>query len=218
MKLLADACQFNVHHMLSVHRRFKIIPHLNPECEKVVDNSVIDDFLFNTKFAHTMKNEQEIKNAGADFKKKTWQPSFEGPSSQDQQVPTILRRINTEENASNLAGRLLGFLQGWENLTKERAVLDRVQGFKIPFNKKYVPHFEPQVQISNKLLPEYKKSFQDMLNIGAIEECHFSVRQFVSSYFLIKKPSGSYRFILNLKPLNTFLFAPSSSCRIIERY
>lgn len=34
MKSLAEACHLftNVHHGLSGHRRFKIIPHLNPEC------------------------------------------------------------------------------------------------------------------------------------------------------------------------------------------
>ncbi|CAH1962528.1 unnamed protein product [Acanthoscelides obtectus] len=69
----------NVHHGLSVHRRFNIIPHLNPECKKVVDNLEIDDFLFNTKFAETMKNEQAIKKASTDFKKKTWHANLIGP-------------------------------------------------------------------------------------------------------------------------------------------
>lgn len=82
MKSLAEACQLftNVHHGLSVHRRFKIIPHLNPECKKVVDSLEIDDFLFNKKFADTMKNEQIIKKASADFKKKNWQTKFSRPS------------------------------------------------------------------------------------------------------------------------------------------
>ncbi|CAH1974388.1 unnamed protein product [Acanthoscelides obtectus] len=80
MKSLAEACQLftNVHHGLSVHRRFKIIPHLNPECKKVVDSLDIDDFLFNSKFAERMKNEQAIKKASTDFKKKTWHANFIG--------------------------------------------------------------------------------------------------------------------------------------------
>nr|CAH7712579.1 unnamed protein product [Callosobruchus chinensis] len=70
----------NVHHGLSVHRRFKIIPHLNPECKKVAETLEIDGFLFNTKFAEAMKNKQAIKKASVDFRKKSWQPSFPGPS------------------------------------------------------------------------------------------------------------------------------------------
>ncbi|CAH1969894.1 unnamed protein product [Acanthoscelides obtectus] len=82
MKSLVEACQLftDVHHGLSVHLRFKVIPHLNPECKRVVDNFEIDDFLFNTKFAETMKNKQAIKKAGTDFKKKTWHSNFIGPS------------------------------------------------------------------------------------------------------------------------------------------
>nr|CAH7712581.1 unnamed protein product [Callosobruchus chinensis] len=53
---LPEACQLfaNVHHGLSVHRRFKIIPHLNPECKKVAETLEIDGFLFNTKFAEAI--------------------------------------------------------------------------------------------------------------------------------------------------------------------
>nr|CAH7732283.1 unnamed protein product [Callosobruchus chinensis] len=75
---LAEPCQLfaNLHHGLSVHRRFNIIPHLNPECKKVAEILEIDESLFNTKFAEAMENEQAIKKASVDFKKKSWQPSF----------------------------------------------------------------------------------------------------------------------------------------------
>ncbi|VEN52393.1 unnamed protein product [Callosobruchus maculatus] len=67
---LAEACQLfaSVHHGLSVHRRFKIIPDLNPECKKEADTLKIYEFLFNTKFAEAMRNEHAIKKASVDFK------------------------------------------------------------------------------------------------------------------------------------------------------
>ena len=40
---------------------------------------------------------------------------------------------------------------------------------------------------------------------GAIEKCCFTEGQFISSYFLVLKPDGSHRFILNLKKLNDFV-------------
>lgn len=44
-----------------------------------------------------------------------------------------------------------------------------------------------------------------LLGIGAIELCTPITGQFVSGYFLLPKPDGSSRFILNLKKLNQFI-------------
>ncbi|XP_033214398.1 uncharacterized protein LOC117171315 [Belonocnema kinseyi] len=40
---------------------------------------------------------------------------------------------------------------------------------------------------------------------GAVEECSPSNDQFISSFFLLPKPDGSLKFILNLKDLNEFI-------------
>lgn len=52
-----------------------------------------------------------------------------------------------------------------------------------------------------------KVSVKDLLHKGAITECLNSTnnQQFLSRYFLADKSSGGKRFILNLKPLNTFI-------------
>lgn len=47
-----------------------------------------------------------------------------------------------------------------------------------------------------------------MLRKGAIEVCEDCEGQFISSYFLVPKPDGSNRFILNLNELNKFIKAP----------
>lgn len=44
-----------------------------------------------------------------------------------------------------------------------------------------------------------------LLKKGAIEECRPTSRQFISKIFLVPKPDGSHRFILNLKQLNEFI-------------
>lgn len=45
----------------------------------------------------------------------------------------------------------------------------------------------------------------NLLDKKAIEKCEPEMDQFCSPIFLIKKPNGSFRFILNLKRLNTFI-------------
>ena len=56
-------------------------------------------------------------------------------------------------------------------------------------------------QDSLKVELEIKK----LLDFKAIEECSFSNHQYLSSFFIVPKPDGSQRFILNLKGLNEFI-------------
>ena len=53
---------------------------------------------------------------------------------------------------------------------------------------------------------ELEKCIEKFLKIKAIEKCGYEDGQFVSSYFLVPKPDGSFRFILNLKKFNNFVF------------
>ena len=50
-----------------------------------------------------------------------------------------------------------------------------------------------------------KKEIDELLRIKAVESCIPTKDQFCSSIFLVQKPNGEYRFILNLKKLNQFM-------------
>lgn len=63
----------------------------------------------------------------------------------------------------------------------------------------------PKVIIPELELERYKEAVEKLLQKGAIEECKPEPDQFISSFFLVPKPDGSYRFILNLKKLNEFI-------------
>lgn len=62
------------------------------------------------------------------------------------------------------------------------------------------------VPIKEKLL--YANCIAELLEVGAIQKCRRSKIQFLSPFFLVPKSSGGYRFILNLRNLNTFLNPP----------
>lgn len=57
----------------------------------------------------------------------------------------------------------------------------------------------------SQTLRDVGKAIDNLLLLGAIRPCIQSDRQFISSYFLIKKSDGSFRFVLNLKKLNEYM-------------
>ena len=91
-------------------------------------------------------------------------------------------------------------------MTNDEFVLNCIKGYKIPFCKEVV---QKQLPLNIKTTEEEKHhlniSIKKMIQSGAIEQCEFSEGQFLSSYFLVSKPDGSFRFILNLKKLNLFI-------------
>lgn len=71
--ILGEACQIiaNVHNALSLHRKFKILPHLHPDCAKVAKNVKMDEHLFGKDFHEVFKNDQILKKSSTQLKKKT---------------------------------------------------------------------------------------------------------------------------------------------------
>lgn len=87
-------------------------------------------------------------------------------------------------------------------------MLSCIGGLKLPFSRKVVQHRLPdEPNWSNREIESLKNSINELLSIGAISECDSCDGQFVSKIFLVPKPDGSMRLILNLKQLNTFIEA-----------
>ena len=93
------------------------------------------------------------------------------------------------------------------NITSDREILDIVSGISFPFKK-----FVRQVKVPRPLpmspeLEEFTtKEIQTLLQNGSIEEIqNFNDSGWVSNIFVVPKPDGKHRMILNLKDLNKML-------------
>lgn len=108
-----------------------------------------------------------------------------------------------------VAGRLAFFVNIWSTITGDSMILEAIAGYKIPFrgNPPSRPHLsEPRLSKSDRI--SCASEIERLLAKGAIRQAQWAQDHFLSSYFLIDKPSGGKRFILDLKPLNRFVSTP----------
>lgn len=106
-----------------------------------------------------------------------------------------------------MAGRLKYFRKNWERITRNRMVLKSIEGYSISFESQPVQGVVPTTPLlqDSQSIYDVKKEIDNLRGLGAIRPCRVEDSRFISSYFLHPKSDGTYRFILNLKKLNTFI-------------
>lgn len=101
------------------------------------------------------------------------------------------------------AGRLKNFLPQWKKLTSDVFILDMIQGARIPLlghEKQAKGRTKNQVQ--GNLYEEMDKEISKLLEMDVIKKSLHEVGEVISPVFMVPKPDGSYRMILNLKEFN----------------
>lgn len=108
-----------------------------------------------------------------------------------------------------MAGRLTYFIEQWKSFTQDPFVLQCVQGYKIPFVSKPKQIFIPKNKVASQIeIYAIESEIARLLSFGAISLSKPERDQFVSPIFLVPKPDGKFRFILNLKQLNKSVRCP----------
>lgn len=93
-------------------------------------------------------------------------------------------------------------------ITIDMQVFSYIQSYKIAFKEPVVqtPALLPRnVYFSSSEKSEMSEAIKNLISIGAVSKCLHCEGQFISSYFLVPKPNGKARFVLNLKKLNKFI-------------
>lgn len=106
-----------------------------------------------------------------------------------------------------VAGRLSKFFHEWEKMTNDGFVLKCIEGYIIPFST--IPRstlsYSKEIILSMDDERSIEIEIGKLLSSGAIVRCKPVKNQFLSPFFLVPKPNGSKRFILNLKVFNQFI-------------
>jgi len=101
------------------------------------------------------------------------------------------------------------FLDAWKDITRDPTILNWIGGVTIPFDRKPTQMFVPsEPTLFGSDYINMSNSIEHLLNIGAVVNCPRENGDFLSSYFLVPKSDGGFRFVLNLKKLNKFVTAP----------
>lgn len=108
-----------------------------------------------------------------------------------------------------MSGRLKSFAKIWNEITSDKVILSWISGYKIPFNREVFQSQTPtDPKLSKSEFINMSVAIEELIAKGAVEICFPEEGQFISRTFLVPKPDGSYRFIINLKDLNQFIDPP----------
>ena len=105
------------------------------------------------------------------------------------------------------AGNIQHCIHNWRELTSDAHVLDITQGYKLEFSSKPCQIKEPSpINFSQSECIVVEAEIVKLLRKGVIKPSAEEPEQFVSNIFIRpKKEPGTFRVILNLKPLNKFI-------------
>jgi len=124
----------------------------------------------------------------------------------EEDEPLVVKEIT---KVNYIAGRLQFFVQAWKEITSNNRILNWIKGYSIRFKNKPVQFriVDTSSQLTHQST-ELRGAIAQLIAKNAIEECIEIHDQFISPYFLVPKPDGSNRFIINLKELNKFIDPP----------
>ena len=103
-------------------------------------------------------------------------------------------------------GMLRHFETAWRELTNDPEIIHAVTGLKVPFLQPPIQNQLPSnIQFSEEEITVVHKEVEKLLQKKVIVETTHESNEFVSNIFVREKKDQSYRMILNLKNLNSFI-------------
>jgi len=105
-----------------------------------------------------------------------------------------------------VAGRLRYHLANWQVITRDRWILDTVEGYCMEFtNDPYQMSLPHPPQFGAEQATQLREELGELIRKGAVREVDSPRGGFYSTMFLVPKKDGKQRPVINLKALNRFV-------------
>ena len=117
-------------------------------------------------------------------------------------------RYANSASVVHIGGRLQSFARAWARVVKDPWVLSTItEGLKIDFKSKPFQHQQPtEIPMGATQESICDEEVTNLLAKGAVSKVPNDSEGFICSLFVIPKKSGGFRPIINLKPLNQFIW------------
>ena len=97
-------------------------------------------------------------------------------------------------------------LDNWKKYTSDPWILQTISGYYLEFETRPFQNSIPgEIKFSDEQRQIINNEVSDLLEKGAIQHSNWEEKQFISNIFIVPKPNGKYRPIINLKYLNQFM-------------
>ncbi|XP_066590898.1 uncharacterized protein [Prorops nasuta] len=198
-----------LHSQLIKARKAFLYPCVDKKARPILEKTHHGEFLFGPDLSQKIKTVKAVEKLGLSIKQFSSEkkPTFQASSTLNWRGPPVRNRGQAgRRNFGSQRGQgQLGTL-GRQQITDDPFVIQCLKGYKIEFNEKPVQNRVPrQGCLNRKDEPLIGDIVTKLLELGAISKVKKLKEQFVSTYFLVAKPNGKMRFILNLKGLNKFI-------------
>ncbi|MCG8033268.1 MAG: hypothetical protein JAZ03_13955, partial [Candidatus Thiodiazotropha taylori] len=107
---------------------------------------------------------------------------------------------------SGITGKIRFHIDTWKLYTNDPWILQTVAGYHIEFDSCPIQFSVPkEISFSESQKDLVSKEIQCLLEKGAIVPSCDEIDQFISNIFIVPKPNGKFRPVINLRELNYFV-------------
>ncbi|XP_076236334.1 uncharacterized protein LOC143180473 [Calliopsis andreniformis] len=184
----------------SLTRKSLILPNINISIREALKATTINEYLFGQELEGHIKTAKSLERTRPDPSFNTENSTQNDGRAQETLQPPADGMSQTEHEFS------FGTRAEDSEETLETVVLQWILGYKIPFaSRPWQNIISKEPLWSNRELVQVSECLNLLLLKGVVGRCKPLVNQFISGIFLISKPDGSSRLILNLKQVNKFI-------------